>query len=501
MALAQLMAPTNASLYRLTPGGTDLTVSKTHLANSPVRFPVSDVTGILSTTTRLPMITDGKKVHPVWALSSGFYQMALTDDPLVPIIRPYINPNPNTVYFLDKWTGPGIGADGRIFMTQSAIGNGQNLILDLELGGSSWVNKGGPYGDVHPIGCSGTTDGIGHYYTWVDASTTSPATLSVMGMFESQAGTVSAGYLRVYSYNPGSDLILVSESVNYAPAINTSFTATVAIETSGYYVFKLSQGVAMPNNATDYMTFNCLAASITTTVGIVSRHDTSPQVYALCGSGVFPFVRVNGSATLIQNTTPSFYKGGRSIGFAATTLTEQWFDLVNDPDSSLNANSEARFDGQWEFGIYAYVKPRKLAERVQIWHSHGPYGTLNGDFADPWGISVVSLAPSMSTAAFPTLMVHNSSNWEAYTINPLLPTFAPQMNVAAFNEFVSAALRLGKPFHDNPDHVKNILDFLKRAGQFMQNDLLPGVIKAGKIAAVVLETIAVARTMAAAAAL
>jgi len=261
--------------------------------------------------------------------------------------------------------------------------------------------------------------------------------------------------------------------------INTPFSTTVEVQSSGYYEINLLVNATW-GGTTDSLWFTPGATSFTTHLNVLTRHYTQPSLMALSNASVVSAVRILGCAALLRNTTPVSAKGGRALGYCASQTEEVWYTLTPDPDALTNVNSEFTADEEWAKGIYGYVRPRQLGQVVRTYTQMSFLkGTLNGDFADPFGFSIFSLAPVMPGVATggynPAVEILNSVNVEFWTDNPTYRVGPPQMSVESYNSFVSGAISLPPPFSCNPGHFSLFLNSIRSVARSIADTLEPGL--------------------------
>lgn len=486
LAMDQLVNPITAPLTRLQPGGGQATTVKSALCRLPIRVHL-DMAKILTSATGVnsPFQGVGDEAVEVWSVTSStdkYFQIVLTDDPVVPLIYPVFTEKTaqEKKYSLYEWIAGTQDLDGVITVMRNNGVPTPNVPFEIPLGGNSWVRDDGDYGRDHPFGCN--QDGT--YYFWIDANTTNYATVTLSGRFLFGQGISVTEVRVVASILSGSTdsgagrFVVVEEGPSQTPASGATYVGAMQIPYSGYYSFKLvglaSFPAASPPNNSQMVTFDpSPTTSYEYSVSVISRHHLNYNLFNVGLGGSISDVRVLGSAALCSNITPQIYKGGSVVAFSASALSQFWFSRITSI-TQIEEMDEAFYKREmWEKGVYGYIKPRKYGQILGVKHQRGRLSSFNGDFADPWGWSCIMLQPSLSTNATLPLQIQQYTALEFWTENPMFMLLPSEMSVDAYNLFLEAAVRLGAPFSCNPNHFQLIWEAIRTAARTAGATLMP----------------------------
>lgn len=481
--LAQLMGPHEVQPYRLYAPGMGSTMMKTYVQRLPNKFTLS-IDPILDEPPQgWPYMRQGSSRQAVWALEEGYMQFVLTDDPIVSLIHPVITEMPEGfVYNLDGWMAPSSGDDGTITLQASHVESSEIHYFDVPICGDGLRCTGGPYGDLHPMGVTSEGD----YYFWIDANANNSGEYRAIINIDfsitcPQPSTIRQCYVTgdQLTHNAGRPVFTeYCSSPIQTVASGLTVMYQLHVSDSGYYRFHIKGNIyagGAPQEVRWFLTPGTLAYNFKT--AICSKHEVNAAVQALGKS--LSAARMNGVSLLLTNTTPELLKGGTGIGYCASAESELWNDLTPQPDKLNTLNAELTYDEAWSKGFYAYVRPREFGRYIETYHSRGTRGTCNGDFADPWGLSVISLKPSRSLtqsgAQGPTLLAQLFTTVEFFSTNPIFDLRAPTMSGEAFELFVSSACKGGPPFSANEGHLSLIRNAIKSSARFIGDVLEPGI--------------------------
>lgn len=486
IAVDQLVNPATSPLLRIQAGGGSSTLIRSALARLPTRLHL-DLATVLSAASipgGVPYFGLGDEAYPVWSATSSndkYYQFVLTDDPVVPLIYPVLSSQTDKIYNLTAWIAGTQDKDGTITVLRNGGVANADSPFSIPLGGNTWTNKDGGYGDTHPIGCN--SDGV--YYTWLDANSEYPTNVYLVGQFAFPAGVtvkqvrVSASVLTGSTDTGAGRFVQVTASAVSTPASLATYSANVTLAYSGYYAFTITGLVDWPTSGErQTVVFNPIVTGLTATrfeyqVGMVSRHITNSHLTEVAEGGAVAAARVLGSSGLFTNVAPNLYKGGSSLCYSAAVNSDFWFTKVTDILGIEQVDEQFYQRAAWEKGVYAYVRPRAYGKIVELKHERGSRSTFNGDFADPWGWTAVMLQPSLGSATSAPMMVQLFTALEFWTENPMFHLEAPEMSVEAYNIFVDTCTKLGKPFSCNPNHFQLIFEAIKAAARTAGHVLMP----------------------------
>jgi len=479
LAMDQLVNPSTSPLMRVSPGGNQANTLKSALCRLPNRIHFDLAPLFTKGVSDGPTLGEGDQAVPVWSYSGNdkYYQFVLTDDPIVPLIMPVVATAISKVYTLAKWVGGNQGDSGALEVLKSTGVAAGVLPFSFPVGGSYLTNPGGDYGDMHPIGCSES----GVYYFWVDANSQNPAVVQLSGSFQYISGST------VTDVRLSAALLTTSSGLGYpvwtqlvtSPPQNPAGTGVNLLETlnlfqSGYYSFAVTGNASFAtNNVGTLITYLPASFVYIYATNVVTRHVVQTPLMKLGDSGAITQVRTLGTSCLWSNVTPNLYKGGNAVGYCASSSTDLWWLRAGDPSSVDTVTDDLYWRGAWTKGVYSYVRPRQYGKIVDCCHQAGRRASFNGDFADPWGWSLVLLQPSLGVSVTLPMSLQLHQACEFWSDNPIFQLDSPLMSVEAYELFVSAALRLGTPFSCNPSHLALIMEAIRGAARTAGHILLP----------------------------
>lgn len=463
-ALEQLVDPQTAPLLRTCTGGTGAIGIKTALAKFSTRFEL-DMQPILSQGT-IPQTLPQIDLKQFWALSDGYFQMVMTDDPLVPLIYParHIPPVSGvSSYVTDGMYASRYLGDEPIITLSSGNVTGTTIGISFPfLAPGLKIDAGADcYGAIHPMGCSPNTDGGGAMgYFWVDANDGYPAKVTFSGTLRTAvAGVTSPGYFltarRLCKTPTGTSWEQPLQS-SPSTTINAAVSLAITLKSSGYYAFSLAGAMQFTATANVLTLATGYELQYDVATLVVSRHVVNTQI--LDTGKLVQKVRVNGSSLLCSNTTPNLYKGGVAYGYSATQDSDLWYSNILNVAELNTANTDVIDSEPWTNGIYGYVRPLRYGQMVPVM-AEGERGgfCINGDFADPWGWSVISIKPSVTidVSSMP-LQLTQFMAVEYITKLQAVQILPPRMSVEAYNLLTQAMVDLKAPFSCNPSHISQL---------------------------------------------
>lgn len=389
--------------------------------------------------------------------TGGFSFAAVFRNPLRALV--YYDPNPTnkgTNYVFQFTPTGGIGAP---VTTWPMDDKGLEFFdpLYLTLGSGQAYAPHGPvlYAGSHSSGTVGKVTGI-----WIDATATHNSHIKFNGDPASSYAIIP--YLLVGgTWNMQQGLIVQA----------VSGVAIVTIGKSGYYAFQFnSQGV---NN--DTFSFSSIVYYIGDTS---SANGPNVACHLPCSAIVgnetlIPRIRVNAMSILVVNETADLYRGGMCAGCQVPGGTPWWDLAVGNTLTNLSSQNPTNvMQKDLRTGIYGFARPSdpsdfSYTDYFKVSFSSGSPILTGVDYPIMPSHDYLFVALSAQNTApntYPGGDVYIMASWaNEFRTNNQLFTQLPASGLPTQYELALSKLSVMPQWHENPLHLPDILNFVKRA--------------------------------------
>lgn len=296
-------------------------------------------------------------------------------------------------------------------------------------------------------------------YFWVDSCSTKLANIEVTVKLDAPA-SIPADLCSLMVFRVLKDeLISVTQEVLPTALAGGTSVVTVDIAESGFYALALSGGF-LGATAVSQKLYYAVDIQLTQETSICTRQLLNTNL--LGASNQVEKLQVNGSAMLIQNTQAVMGRGAKVYALSVGQESPYFPDYTaNVNDKVISSNSQSRFDGAWEHGVYGFCKPERAYRSRDAFRLHpGAYYENLTDPLNADGMSVFAIQVVKSDTYSPRATLTVCAAYEFTTRSQMFVKGYSTITQDDLGKLVDT-LQLQHPFTENPFHWSAFLDAIK----------------------------------------